>query len=80
MNCAICKEDKNYHHFKIEFIDRILIMNEIFEKIIYSSVCNLCKFEYEEKMNEYFIIKKINKIKDPKIKNLLIDFDDYNSD
>jgi len=76
----MCNEDKLYHHFKIEFIDKILIKNETYEKIIYSTTCNLCKFEYEKKMNEYTVIKKINEVKDPKIKKLLIEFDDYISD
>ena len=60
----MCNEDKLYHHFKIEFIDKILIKNET----------------YEKKMNEYTVIKKINEVKDPKIKKLLIEFDDYISD
>lgn len=73
----MCDEKKSINHFAIEFIDRILINNEKYEKIIYSTTCNLCKTQYENKLNDYVQYKKITEVKDPEVKKLFIEFDDY---
>jgi len=74
MKCIICNNNKAEYNFKIEFIDRFLINNIKYEKIIYSNVCHLCKSDYETKMNSYTVVKS-NTIKDSEIKKLFVEFD-----
>jgi hypothetical protein len=76
MWCIICKENKRRYYFDIQYIDRVLLDGEEFQKIIYRQECNACRIDLEKNLTDYVVLKKIKRHR-KEVKDLLIEFDSY---